>query len=125
MRLCEFVFWARMPDDRGSTARFHQVLEDEVRMSVVFEQFLRNFFHLHFTEYRVRSESQEWHVSEVTDGDLALLPRMITDITLRHPERTIVMDAKFYQTPLAKGHYGERVWSQHLYQLVTYLQHER
>src|SRR4051812_39788839 len=47
MRLCEFVFWSRMPDQQGSTARFYQVLDDEVRMSVVFEHFLRNFFQLH------------------------------------------------------------------------------
>jgi 5-methylcytosine-specific restriction enzyme subunit McrC len=48
-----------------------------------------------------------------------------TDITLRHPRRTIIVDAKFYRKPLAQSLYGERVRSQHLYQLVTYLQHER
>ena len=57
MRLCEFVFWSLMPDERGATARFQQVLDDEVRMSAVFEDFLRNFFQLHRTEYRVRAES--------------------------------------------------------------------
>ena len=125
MRLCEFVFWSLMPDERGAAARFQQVLEDEVRMSAVFEDFLRNFFQLHRTEYRVRAESPEWYVSGATEDDLAFLPRMITDITLRHPDHTIIVDAKFYRKALVQGPYGERVRSQHLYQLVTYLQHER
>ena len=57
IRLCEFVFWSLMPEEGGATARFQQVLDDEVRMSAVFEDFLRNFFQLHRTEYRVRAES--------------------------------------------------------------------
>jgi 5-methylcytosine-specific restriction enzyme subunit McrC len=125
VRLCEFVFWSLMPDEDGSKTRFQRVLDDEVRMSVVFEDFLRNFFRLHRSEYRVRAESPTWYVSDATQDDLALLPRMITDLTLRHADHTIIIDAKFYRNALAQGPYGERVRSQHLYQLITYLQHER
>jgi 5-methylcytosine-specific restriction enzyme subunit McrC len=125
MRLSEFVFWSLMPDERGGRARFQRILEDEVKMSVVFEDFLRNFFQLHRSEYRVRAESPTWYVSDATQDDLALLPRMITDITLRQPDHTIIVDAKFYRNALAHSPYGERVRSQHLYQLITYLQHER
>ena len=64
-------------------------------------------------------------MSEATEEDLALLPRMVTDITLRHADHTIIVDAKFYRKALVQGRYGERVRSQHLYQLVTYLQNER
>jgi 5-methylcytosine-specific restriction enzyme subunit McrC len=125
MQLCEFVFWSLMPDERGSAARFRQIVDDEVRMSAVFEDFLRNFFQLHRIEYRVRAESPEWYVTDATEDDLALLPRMATDITLRHLHHTIIVDAKFYRKALADSPFGERVRSQHLYQLMTYLQHER
>lgn len=125
MRLCEFIFRSLMPDEHGATSRFQLVLEDEIRMSAVFEDFLRNFFQLHRSEYRVRAESPEWWVEGATERDLVFLPRMLTDITLRHPARTIIIDAKFYRRALVQGPYGERVRSQHLYQLVTYLQHER
>jgi 5-methylcytosine-specific restriction enzyme subunit McrC len=50
---------------------------------------------------------------------------MVTDITLRHAEHTLIVDAKFYRQALSQGPYGEKVRSQHLYQLVTYLQNER
>lgn len=125
MQLCEFVYWSLMPERGGTGARFQQVLDDELRMSAVFENFLRNFFRLHRVDYRVRSEASEWNVTDATQEDLALLPRMLTDITLRNSERTIIIDAKYYRKPLAAGPYGERVRSQHLYQLLTYLQHER
>jgi 5-methylcytosine-specific restriction enzyme subunit McrC len=125
MRLCQFVYWSLMPDDRGAETRFQKILEDDVRMSAVFEDFLRKFFELHRKEYRVRAESGEWHVSDATEDDLALLPRMVTDITLRHPDHTIIVDAKFYRQALSQSPYGEKVRSQHLYQLVTYLQNER
>ena len=88
MRLCEFVFCSLMPDERGATARFQRVAEDEARISAVFEESLRNFYRLHRPEYRVRSESTEWQVSGATQEDRALLPRMITDITLRNADRT-------------------------------------
>jgi 5-methylcytosine-specific restriction enzyme subunit McrC len=127
MRLCEFVFWSLMPDERSGTARFQQVLDDDVRMSAVFEDFLRNFFEMNRSEYRVRAEAPEWYVTDTTERDRKFLPRMLTDITLRHPDHTIIVDAKFYPTPLVQSHRGEgeRVRSQHLYQLITYLQHER
>jgi 5-methylcytosine-specific restriction enzyme subunit McrC len=123
IRLCELIFWSLMPDEEGAETRF-QLLDDEVRMSAVFQDFLCNFFQFHHTEYRVKSESLRWYVTDATQNDLSLLPRMVTDITLRHPGHTIIVEAKFYGKALAQGPYGERVWSQHLYQLVTYLQHE-
>ena len=125
MRLCEFVFWSLLPDDAGAGTRFQRVLEDEVRMSMVFQDFLRNFYQLHRTEYRVRAEVQEWDVADATEDDLAFLPRMVTDITLRHPNHTVIIDTKFYKEALAASPYGKRVHSQHLYQLITYLQHAR
>jgi 5-methylcytosine-specific restriction enzyme subunit McrC len=125
MRLCEFVFWSLMPDENGVGRRFQQVLEHEARMSAVFEDFLRNFYQLHRTEYEVRAEAPKWYVTDATENDLEFLPRMLTDITLRHPDHTIIIDAKFYKEILVQGLYGKKVRSQHLYQLITYLQHER
>lgn len=88
-------------------------------MSKVFEAFLRNFLRAHFPEYRVRAEQLDWDVTDAAEGDLALLPRMLTDITLRDADRTIIVDAKFYKDALRDGPYGRRLHSQHLYQLVT------
>ena len=42
---------------------------------------------------------------------------------MRSPHRTIIIDAKFYREALA-GRHGQKVRSDHLYQIVTYLQNE-
>jgi 5-methylcytosine-specific restriction enzyme subunit McrC len=57
--------------------------------------------------------------------DLAYLPIMKTDITLRSGERIFVADAKYYKQVLAGGRYDPKVQSAHLYQLSTYLAHVR
>jgi 5-methylcytosine-specific restriction enzyme subunit McrC len=38
-------------------------------------------------------------------------------------DHTIIADAKFYKKTLWGGRYGEKLRSQHLYQLLTYLSH--
>lgn len=124
LRICEFLYWQQMTTQDGASTRFQSILENDVTMSAVFEEFLRNFYRLHRPEYRVRAEAPAWEVSGATEADLALLPRMMTDITMRNSERTIIIDAKFYRSTLARSSFGERVRSQHLYQLTTYLQHE-
>jgi 5-methylcytosine-specific restriction enzyme subunit McrC len=127
IQLCEFVFWSLMPDERGAGARFKQVLKNDKQMSYVFEDFVRNFFELHRTEYRVRKEYSHWNVSGASEHDIGFLPRMETDVTLRHPDRIIIIDAKYYsQGPFLRGPHGDdKIESGHLYQLITYLQHER
>lgn len=125
MRLCEFVFWAAMPDERGNHSRFESILEDEVRMSAVFEDFLRNFYRIEQSTYSVAREQIQWDAIAANDSDLIYLPTMNTDITLRSSTRTLIIDAKYYTNALGGGRYTDKLRSAHLYQLMTYLQHER
>jgi len=124
MKLCEFVFRSTLPEDGGSGARFADVLNDEVRMSKVFEDFLRNFYRHEQSQYHVHAGALQWASSGTTDAlALQYLPRMLTDITLRDSERVIIFDAKFYSAPFKSRHGSEKVSSSNLYQLLTYLQH--
>ena len=123
MRVCELVFHALLPDEIGGGSKFQSILEDETRMPAVFEDFLRNFYRSELAEYSAASEIMPWIAEAEEESDLAYLPIMKTDITLRSKERTIVADAKFYKEMLAGGRYTPKVRSAHLYQLQTYLAH--
>ncbi len=123
MRVCELVFHALLPDDKGGGSKFQSILEDETRMSAVFEDFLRNFYRSELAGYSAASEIMPWLAEAEDEADLAFLPIMKTDITLRSGERTIVADAKYYKEVLAGGRYDPKVRSAHLYQLSTYLAH--
>jgi 5-methylcytosine-specific restriction enzyme subunit McrC len=125
--VCEFVFRTLMPEEEGAESRFKDILADEHVMREVFESFLRNFYRLRRSEYHVGSEFLQWDVRDATQEDLAFLPRMQTDITMRHPDHVIIIDAKFYPKALIQGKYGggERVRGEQLFQLVAYLENER
>ena len=125
MQLCEFVFHSTLPDQQGSGARFADILEDEVRMSAVFEDFLRNFYGHEQQVFRVGRETMAWDAEALSSGALAYMPFMETDITMRSKDRTVVVDAKYYKETLVRFRGSEKLRSSHLYQLFTYLRHTK
>lgn len=125
IRVCELVFHSLLPDERGGNSKFQSILEDETRMSALFEDFLLNFYRSELPEYSAASEIMPWLAEAEDAADLAYLPIMKTDITLRSGARTVVADAKYYKDILAGGRYDPKVRSEHLYQLSTYLAHVR
>lgn len=125
MRVCELAFHALMPDEQGSSSKFQNILEDETRMSTVFEDFLRNFYRSELPGYTAAAENMNWHAEAEDETDLAYLPIMKTDITLRSGNHTIVADAKYYRNMLTAWNGKPKVQSAHLYQLSAYLAHVR
>ena len=124
MRLCEFVFQSMMPDEGGTGSRFASVLEDEVKMSRVFEEFLKNFFAHEQSQFRLAPGGLRWASGGTTDPiALNYLPSMRTDITLRDTDRVVVFDAKFYSRPFNIRYGAPKVHSDNLYQIMTYIQH--
>jgi 5-methylcytosine-specific restriction enzyme subunit McrC len=125
MRVCELVFHSRLPDDQGSGSKFQSILEDEVRLPALFEEFLRNFYRSELSGYSAASEIMSWQADAENEDDLAYLPIMKTDITLRSNDQTIVADAKYYKEALTGGRYSAKIQSAHLYQISTYIEHAR
>jgi 5-methylcytosine-specific restriction enzyme subunit McrC len=122
MKVCRLVMELSMPDEGGAGHRFYDILKDETRMSVVFEHFVRNFFRLEQSHYLVGAEMITWPARCVNAQDADYLPTMVTDVTLRSADRTIVIDAKYYRDTFV-SRFGTRpkVRSGHLYQLQSYL----
>ncbi|MCK0122552.1 hypothetical protein MWU61_18515 [Loktanella sp. F6476L] len=121
--VCELVFHALLPDEQGSGSKFKSILEDETRMPTVFEDFLRNFYRAELPGYSAAAEKLYWQAEAENEADLAYLPEMRTDITLRSGHRTIVADAKYYRNMLTSWQRKPKVHSAHLYQLSAYLAH--
>jgi 5-methylcytosine-specific restriction enzyme subunit McrC len=97
-------------------------MEDEERMNRVFERFVRNFFRQEQDELDVSSELIDWDLSDKEEAiALELLPNMRTDVSLRGPHRTVIIDAKYYAETLHTHHDKRRLRSAHLYQLFAYL----
>ncbi|MDX2336254.1 5-methylcytosine restriction system specificity protein McrC [Brevundimonas vesicularis] len=124
LQLCELVVRNLLPDPAGDASRFASILDDELQMSKVFEEFLRSLYRLEQRQFRsVGAETLKWDGYAVTEVSRPHLPSMLTDITLRSPERVVVIDAKFYKDVLDGVHGAEKVKSGNLYQMLAYLQH--
>jgi 5-methylcytosine-specific restriction enzyme subunit McrC len=124
LRICSLILDSLLPGEGEGRTRFADILEDEVKMSTIFESFVRNFYRSEQAAFRVGADQLSWDVSHSDPQHAHFLPAMRTDVTLRGPERTIVLDAKFHKTTLAqyRGSSG-KVKSENLYQLLTYLRH--
>ena len=95
-------------------------------MGLLFQQFVKTFCERE-TDYKVSAPKIDWFGAEVLPGrlesetDLRHLPRMQTDIVLRSPGRTIILDTKFYKDPLDTRWEGKRVNAGNLYQIFSYV----
>ena len=122
LKICELVLHALQPDQRGELSKFSDILEDEERMSVIFESFVRNFYSREQNKYSVAAEGINWAAEFIDPSQQRFLPTMHTDVTLRSNSRVIVIDAKFYKKTLVSFMGGApKIRSGHLYQLLAYL----
>jgi 5-methylcytosine-specific restriction enzyme subunit McrC len=125
LKICELINYAMLPEQEGQASRFSDILEDETRMSDVFERFVRNFLEREQKDFSVGVEKLSWN-AKISDPEHArFLPEMRTDITLRSRSRIMVIDAKYHKETLAKYKGQEKIKSENLYQLYAYVKHVR
>ena len=120
LHLCRIIHENLLVNEEEGTAQFRDFREDEHQMGLVFQQFVRAFCERE-TDYRVSVPRIGWFGAEESETDLRHLSGMETDIVLQSPERTIIVDTKFYRNPLNTRFGGERVHSAHLYQIFAYV----
>jgi 5-methylcytosine-specific restriction enzyme subunit McrC len=119
--VCLLLYQCLIPDEATGQLLFRNFVRDERRMRRLFERFVRNFLRREQRHFRVEAESMEWEQTTGSPADLAFLPGMRTDITLRRPGRTLVIDTKFYREPLQQHRGRWTVRSGHVYQLFAYM----
>ena len=120
LHLCRIIHENLLVNQEEGTAEFNDFREDEHQMGLLFQQFVRTFCERE-TDYKVSAPKIDWFGAEASETDLRHLPRMQTDIVLRSPERTIILDTKFYKDPLDRRWGGERANAGNLYQIFSYV----
>jgi 5-methylcytosine-specific restriction enzyme subunit McrC len=94
-------------------------------MGLLFEHFVRNFYRHHQNEigFIVDREHIQWTWIARDDLSRELLPQMETDIRLRNSGRKILIECKFTGLTTINRYETQRLESEHLYQLNSYLTH--
>ena len=120
LHLCRIIHDNLLVNEEEGTAEFRDFREDEHQMGLLFQQFVKTFWERE-TEHLVSAPTIQWFGAEASETDLRHLPRMRTDIVLGSPERTIIVDTKFYSSPLDRRFGVESPKSAHLYQIFAYV----
>jgi 5-methylcytosine-specific restriction enzyme subunit McrC len=121
MNVCELIHGALLVDETTGDYRFRNFIRDPQKMRALFQAFVFNFYDLEQSEFDVKSERIFWDATADDAVALDVLPSMLTDISLRSDNRTIVIDTKYVE-PVKQMHHEKRtIESEHLYQLFSYL----
>ena len=120
IHLCRIIYDNLLVNQEEGQATFYDFRQDEYQMGLLFQQFVKVFCERE-TDYKVSAPKIDWFGAEASETDLRHLPRMQTDIVLRSPERTIILDTKFYKDPLDRRWEGRRVNAGNLYQIFSYV----
>ncbi len=121
LRICKLIFLHVTIRDDGEGLKFREFGGSDQQMGHLFEEFIRNFYKLEQSEFKVKRDNIQWANDTLMQGNVSLLPKMETDISLESNERKIVIETKFYGETLSKNWGSKKIRSAHLYQLFAYL----
>lgn len=121
--VCELIVRGLLPTHDSGTTKLTPWLSDEA-MSSLYERFLREYYAHHHPELSPAARNVAWDLDDSSDHD-SQLPQMRTDVTLRHGERALIIDAKYYSDSMQAGAWGKStVHSANLYQVLAYVKNQ-
>ena len=119
LNICFLVYESLLASEKVGMFKFREFIQDERKMSTVFEDFVRNFYRIEFPAYRVRSEVITWNLEAQDDVSRDMLPKMNTDISIESTNSKVVIDTKFYKEALSTNYDKQKIHSAHLYQITA------
>lgn len=127
LNICRLVLANLLPDEKGEGSRLRNFTHDDDQMAHLFEAFVRGFLEHHLDGARVGREHLSWADASGERAALQLLPRMITDVSVRWPGQRTIIETKFVRRPFRELANGARLKlrSEHLYQLFAYVKNAR
>lgn len=120
--VCRYLY-EQLLFDESATSQMIKEVQDEQRLSTLYEKFIFAFFKRE-TKYKVSRPQIQWRVD---DGFTEALPIMQTDLVLQKDNKTLIMDAKFYSENMVARFEGgsAKQISGNLYQMFAYINNWR
>jgi 5-methylcytosine-specific restriction enzyme subunit McrC len=119
--VCRLIHDDLLVNSEKGDYSFRSFVEDEHAMRRLFQAFVTNLLRHHQSDFEVGSDRFRWSIEAPSDQSDSLMPLMETDITLRSPDRVVVIDTKFSNSAFQHRFEKEKLRSEHLYQLFAYL----
>lgn len=96
---------------------------DEQRMCRLYEKFLLEYYRIEMPMITTTSSRIQWQLDDDYDY---LLPIMQSDIVLSYKNKTLIIDAKYYEQPLQiqERYQSYTIHSSNLYQIFSYVKNK-
>jgi 5-methylcytosine-specific restriction enzyme subunit McrC len=94
---------------------------DDEHMHKLYEAFILEYYKQEHPWIRIEPPEIQW---DIDDGVFDRLPRMISDVTLTHGNKTLIIDAKYYSRILQQYYDAHTIRSMHLYQIYSYVKNK-
>lgn len=91
---------------------------DEQRMYKLYEKVILEYYRKEHPELKVTASQIPWNID---DGYIEMLPIMQSDIMLKKDDKTLIIDAKYYERTIQKRYNSNTLHSANLYQIYTYV----
>ena len=117
--MCELVIKGLLQTQSDGSTKMMDFLDDQ-KMHHLYEKFILEYYNTEYKNLKVKASASmmDW---QVDDGFRDLLPKMKTDITLTRGERTLIIDAKYYERNLREQYGKVSIPTDNLYQIFTYV----
>lgn len=94
---------------------------DEQHMSRLYEKFVLEYYRYHHPYLQPSASQVAWNLDT---GVIDFLPIMQTDITLRHGDKILIIDTKYYAQTMQVQYDKSTLHSNNLYQIFTYVKNQ-
>ncbi len=124
INICYFVLDGMLQTTEQGEYRMASFSDEH--MARLYEKFILEYYrrqHPYLDE--VKPAEVKWNLGENQDQSMIrFLPAMQTDIYLRHGEKVLILDAKYYGRTLQTQYDKNTLHSGNLYQIFTYVKNE-
>ncbi len=122
MNICYLIVKGMLISEKEGELKLSRYIDDQ-QMHVLYEKFILAYYKKHFPELKVTQSHIPWNTD---DGMIELLPRMRSDIMIEYKGKTLIIDAKYYNTAMQKNsRYGNQtIHSHNLYQIFAYVKNK-
>ncbi len=120
MSVCYLVIKGLLQTTADGSVKMMQFL-DEQRMCRLYEKFILEYYRKHYPQIKTAASQIGWALD---DGVSTKLPTMQSDIMLSYGNKTLIIDAKYYEHTMQRQYDVHTLHSHNLYQIFTYVKNK-
>jgi len=122
MNICYLIVKGMLMTTEEGNVKLNRFIDDQ-RMAALYERFIYEYYRKTYPEFSVTRSQIDWNSD---DGIIELLPRMKSDVMIEMSGKTLIIDAKYYDSSLQTNtRFGNQtIHSGNLYQIYSYVKNK-